>query len=117
MTVVAFPPASVGGAGAAGGELLLGVLGPEALAGDLDEVRAVGEAIEGRGGEQGLAEEVCALGAIAIGDEEGAAGPTSRSLIKDELGILMPAERGGACLSADSLVTDRDSIAACCPTP
>jgi len=60
-----FPPGSVGGAGAARGELLLGVLGPEALARDLDKVRAVGKAIEGRGGEQWLAAEVRPLGAVS----------------------------------------------------
>ncbi len=38
----------VGAARAARSELLLGVFGAEALAGNLDEVRAVGQAIEGR---------------------------------------------------------------------
>ena len=55
-----------GAAGAACGELLLGVLGAEALAGDLDEVRAVGQAIEGGGREQRLPEEVRPLRAVAI---------------------------------------------------
>src|SRR5438094_6217406 len=56
----------VGAASAARGELLLGVLGAEALTGDLDEVRAVGQAIEGRRREQRLAEELRPLRAIAI---------------------------------------------------
>ena len=50
--------ASVAAAGAAGGELLLGVFGTEALARDLDEVGPVGEPIEGRGGQQRLAEDL-----------------------------------------------------------
>src|SRR5438876_4654306 len=56
----------VGAAGAARGELLLGVLGAEALTGDLDEVRAVSQAIECRRREQRLAEELRPLRAIAI---------------------------------------------------
>src|SRR5207245_419088 len=56
----------VGAASAARGELLLGVLGAETLTGDLDEVRAVGQAIEGRRREQRLAEELRPLRAIAI---------------------------------------------------
>src|SRR6266851_9708493 len=53
-----------------GGGLLLGVLGAEAGAGDLDEVGAVGEAIERGGGEEGLAEQLRPLGPIAIAGEE-----------------------------------------------
>ena len=54
-----FPFLSIAAAaGAAGRELLLGVLGAEALARDLDEVSAVGQAIEGGGGQQGLPEEL-----------------------------------------------------------
>src|SRR5437879_8477018 len=60
----------VGAASAARGELLLGVLGAEALTGDLDEVRAVGQAIEGGGREQRLAEEVRPLRAVAIRGQE-----------------------------------------------
>src|SRR2546427_12978534 len=56
----------VGAASAARGELFLGVLGAETLTGDLDEVRAVGQAIEGRRREQRLAEELRPLRAIAI---------------------------------------------------
>ena len=41
-----------------GGELLLGVLGAVARAGDLDEVRPVGQPVEGGRGEQRLAEEL-----------------------------------------------------------
>ena len=70
MTVVLSLLVSVGGASAARGELLLGVLGAEALARDLDEVRAVGQAIEGGRGEQGLAEELRPLGPVAIGGQE-----------------------------------------------
>src|SRR3989454_1232900 len=53
---------SVGAARAAGGELLLGVLGAEALARDLDEVGAVGQPVEGGGGQQRLSEELRPLG-------------------------------------------------------
>src|SRR5439155_20122678 len=56
----------VGAASTARGELLLGVLGAETLTSDLDEVRAVGQAIEGRRREQRLAEELRPLRAIAI---------------------------------------------------
>ena len=42
------------------------MLGAEALAGDLDEVRAVGQAIEGGRRQQGLPEEVRPLRAVAI---------------------------------------------------
>src|SRR5580765_7600083 len=50
------PPSSVGGPAPPGRGLLLRVLGAEAGARDLDEVGAVGQAIEGGRGEQGLAE-------------------------------------------------------------
>ena len=46
------------------------MLGAEALAGDLDEVRAVGQAIEGGGREQRLPEEVRPLRAVAIRGQE-----------------------------------------------
>jgi hypothetical protein len=48
------------------GGLLLGVLGAEAGARDLDEVGTVGEAVEGRGGEEGLAEEVRPLSPVTV---------------------------------------------------
>jgi hypothetical protein len=53
-----FPFLTVATADAAGGQLLLGVLSAKALTRDLDEVGAVGQAIEGGGGEQGLPEEL-----------------------------------------------------------
>jgi hypothetical protein len=61
---------SVTATGATGGELLLGVLGPEALAGNLNKVRAVGQPIEGGGGQQRLAEELSPLRSITIAREE-----------------------------------------------
>src|SRR5947208_10215366 len=55
-----------------GGELFLGVLGAEAEAGDLDEVGPVGQPVERRGGEQGLAEELWPLRAITVtGERDG----------------------------------------------
>jgi hypothetical protein len=61
---------SVAAAGATGAELLFGVLGPEALAGDLDEVCAVGQSVEGGGGQQRFAEEFGPLRPITIAREE-----------------------------------------------
>jgi hypothetical protein len=49
---------SVGGPAAPRHGLLLGVLGAEAGAGDLHEVRAMGEAIERGGGQEGFAEQL-----------------------------------------------------------
>jgi hypothetical protein len=64
---------SVGAAGAASRDLLLGVLGPEALASDLDEVRPMGQPIEGGRSQQRFAEELGPLGAVAIrGQQNGA---------------------------------------------
>src|SRR5262245_21833143 len=60
----------VGAAGAARGELLLGVLGAEALAGDLDEVGAVGQPIERRRREQRLPEQLGPFGAITFRGHE-----------------------------------------------
>jgi hypothetical protein len=57
---------SVGAAGAASRDLLLGVLGPEALASNLDEVRPMSQPIEGGRGQQRFAEELGPLGAVAI---------------------------------------------------
>ncbi len=62
-------PWSVGGPDPPGRDSLLRVLGAEAGAGDLDEVGAVGQAVERGRGEQRLAEEVRPLGAIAGGPE------------------------------------------------
>jgi hypothetical protein len=56
----------VGGPAAPGRGLLLGVLGPEAGARDLDEVGAVGEPVEGGGGQERLAKEVRPFGPIAV---------------------------------------------------
>src|SRR5262245_34679084 len=77
---------SGGAAGATGGDLLLGVLGPEALAGDLDEVRAVRQAIEGGRGEERLAEEVGPFSSVAVGSQED--GATFVPLVNDVVEIL-----------------------------
>jgi hypothetical protein len=64
---------SVGAADATSRDLLLGVLGPEALASDLDEVRPMGQPIEGGRSQQRFAEELGPLGAVAIrGQQNGA---------------------------------------------
>ena len=51
------------------GDLLLGVLGPEARGRDLDGIRAGGQPVERGRGEQRLAEELRPLGAIAVAGE------------------------------------------------
>jgi hypothetical protein len=61
---------SVAAAGAAGGDLLLSVFGPEALTGNLDEVRPVGQSIEGGRGQQGLAEQVGPFRPVPIRGQE-----------------------------------------------
>ena len=61
---------SVGAAGAAGGELLFGVFGAEALASDLDEVGPVGQPIKGGRGQQRLTEELGPLRPISIAREK-----------------------------------------------
>src|SRR5215831_6462163 len=63
-------PWSVGGPAPPGRALLLGVLGAEAGARDLDEVGAVGEAVEGGRGEEGLAEKVWPFRPIAIAGQD-----------------------------------------------
>ena len=88
------PFLAVAAAGAAGRELLLGVLGAEALARDLDEVRAVGQAIEGGRGEQGLAEEVGPFGPVAVAGQEDRAAFVA--FVDDVVEILGPGRRGGA---------------------
>ena len=66
-----FPFVSIAAAaGAAGRELLLSVLGAEALARDLDEVSAVGQPIEGGGGQEGLPEELRPFRPITIGGQK-----------------------------------------------
>src|SRR2546428_688706 len=87
------PSANIGlrtgaASGLVGGELLLGVFGAEALAGDLDEVRAVGQAIERGRGQQRLAEEVSPLRAIAIAREHD--GAALVPLVDDVVEILGP---------------------------
>ena len=50
--------------------MLLRLLGPVARPGDLEEVRPVGQAIQGGRGEQGFAEEVGPLGRMAVTREQ-----------------------------------------------
>src|SRR5437773_7070816 len=86
--VVSFLLRGVGAAGTACGELLLGVLGAEALARDLDEVRAVRQPIEGGGREQRLPEEVRPLRAVSIRGQENRAALIA--LVDDVVQILGP---------------------------
>lgn len=80
-----------GGLGPSHGDLLLGVLGPEALAGDLHEVSPVRETIESGRGQQGLPEELGPFSTITIrGQENGAA---LVAFVDDIVEILGP---GGA---------------------
>ena len=78
----------VAAASAAGRDLLLGVLGAEALAGDLDEVRPVGQPIEGGRGEQGLAEELRPFRPVAIRGQENRA--PFIPLVDDVVEVLGP---------------------------
>lgn len=57
---------SVAAAGATGGELLLGVFGPEALAGDLDEVRPVGQRSRAAEASRGSPKRSGHSGSVAI---------------------------------------------------
>lgn len=85
---------SVATPSASGGELFLGGLGPGALTGDLDEVGAVGQAIEGGGSQQGLAEEFGPFGSIAIRSQENRA--ALAAFVDDVVEILGPWGGGDA---------------------